>query len=339
MSGKSRDERVMRDQLIGYLLDALEPHERSLVEQKLAQDASLRRELSVLQRSLTGLDADRGHYDPPEDLTERTMELISESTSRLASLPRMTPDTTPATARSRASITDLIVAGGLLIAASLVFIPAVSQSRHTASVTGCQNNLRQLGVALSNYSDRHERLFPSVPTKGPMAAAGIYANTLLHNGFLDNPHVVICPASSLAANANTFHVPTEDELTKAEAPKLAEMQRSMGGSYGYTLGYVSKGRYHTTKNFGRTKFALLADSPTCGTTSSVVTENHGGMGQNVLFEDGHVAHLTRRTPEGCGDDIFLNDQGEVSAGMHRDDAVIAPSPAKPIIWPVALQGE
>jgi hypothetical protein len=63
------------------------------------------------------------------------------------------------------------------------------------------------------------------------------------------------------------------------------------------------------------------------------------MGQNVLFEDGHVAHLTRRSPEGCGDDIFLNDQGEVSAGMHRDDAVIAPSPAKPIIWPVALQGE
>jgi hypothetical protein len=172
-----------------------------------------------------------------------------------------------------------------------------------------------------------------------MAAAGIYANTLFQNGFLDDPHLVICPASALADNARTFRVPTTDELQKAEAPKLIELQRSMGGSYGYTLGYVSKGRYHPTKNFGRSKFALMADAPSSAPTSKIVTDNHGGTGQNVLFEDGHVAHLTNRTPEGCGDDIFLNDQGEVSAGMHRDDAVIAPSPAKPIIWPVALQGE
>ena len=329
----------MRDQLIGYLLDALDPQERSVLERKLAEDIGLRRELSVLQRSLAGLDADRGHYDPPECLVERTLELVAEKSSQITRLPKMTPVTTPPVARSRWTIADLVVTAGVLIAASLIFIPAVSQSRHSARVAGCQNNLRQLGVALASYSEANDRIFPHVPTKGPRAAAGIYANTLFHSGFLDDPNLVICPASALAENAKTFHVPTTDELQRAEAPKLAELQRSMGGSYGYTLGYVSKGRYHPTKNLGRSQFALLADAPTCAPASNIVSDNHGGIGQNVLFEDGHVANLTSRTTEGCGDDIFLNDQGEVSAGMHRDDAVIAPSPAKPIIWPVALQGE
>jgi hypothetical protein len=329
----------MRDQLIGYLLDALDPYERAALERKLAKNTTLRRELAVLQRSLVGLDADRGHYDPPEGLAERTQEFVAQESSRLSRLPCMTPDRTPSGARSRWTVADLVVSAGVLLAASLIFIPAVSQSRYSARVTGCQNNLRQLGVALSSYAEKNSGYFPNVPTKGPLAAAGIYANTLFHNGFLDDPHLVICPASALADNARTFRVPTTDELQKAEAPQLVELQHSMGGSYGYTLGYVSKGRYHPTKNFGRATFALLADAPTCAPKSNIVTDNHGGTGQNVLFEDGHVAHLTCRTSEGCGDDIFLNDQGEVSAGTHRDDAVIAPSPAKPIIWPVALKGE
>lgn len=329
----------MRDQLIGYLLDAIDPNERASVERELVQNAELRRELALLQRSLTGLDTDRGHYDPPIDLVERTLEFVGDSPSRTPVLPRMSPDRSPPIGRSRWTIADLLVTAGVLIAASLVFIPAVRQSRYTSRVTGCQNNLRQLGVALASYAERNDRFFPQVPTKGPLAAAGVYAQTLVYSGFLDDPHLVICPASALAENARTFHVPSAEELRDAEAPKLVELHRSMGGSYGYTLGYVAKGRYHPTKNFGRVNFALMADTPTCAPTNNVVTDNHGGTGQNVLFEDGHVAHLTCRTAEGCGDDIFLNDQGEVSAGTHRDDSVIAPSPAKPVIWPMALQGE
>ena len=328
----------MRDQLIGYLLDALEPHERAAVERKLSQDASLRRELTLLQRSLAGLDADRGHYDPPEGLAQQTVEFV-QTAAKIAALPRMTPDLSASMGASRWRIADLVVAAGVLVGASLLFIPAVSQSRYSTRVSGCQNNLRQLGVALVNYSESNDRYFPHVPSKGPLAAAGVYAQTLVQSGFLDDPHLIICPASALAENAHTFHVPTTEEMHAAEAPRLVELQREMGGSYGYTLGYVSKGRYRPTKNFGRSSFALMADTPKCAPAGDIVTDNHGGAGQNVLFEDGHVAHLTGRTSEGCGDDIFLNDQGEVCAGTHRDDAVIAPSPARPIIWPVALQGE
>src|SRR5690349_4317616 len=107
----------MRDQLIGYLLDALEPFERVALERKLAEDSALRKQLQILQRSLVGLDADRGHYDPPEGLTERTMEFVAEPT--LATSPVcMTPDRSPPNSRPRWSLADLVVSAGVLIAAS-----------------------------------------------------------------------------------------------------------------------------------------------------------------------------------------------------------------------------
>lgn len=329
----------MQDQLIGYLLGALEPAEQLAVERQLRDDATLRSELHLLQRMLAGFDVDRGSYDPPEGLTEQTLELVAGHTSRQLAAVRMSPDRSPPSRRSTWSLVDLMICAGVLIVASLIFIPAVDQSRQSARVAGCQNNLRKIGVALASYSDQHHRYFPQVPTQGPLAVAGVYAHTLIYSGYLEDPNLVICPATTLAEKPETFKVPTYAELKEAAAPKLAQLQRAMGGSYGYSLGYVSKGRYRSTKNLGRSTFALVADSPTCAPINNQVSENHVGLGQNVLFEDGHVETLIGRTSHGCGDDIFLNDQGEVSAGMHRDDAVIAPSPAKPIIWPVALEGE
>ena len=58
--------------------------------------------------------------------------------------------------------------------------------------------------------------------------------------------------------------------------------------------------------------------------------NHGRSGQNVLFEDGHVKFLTKCTDEGCPDHIYLNDDGQPTAGVHRDDAVIGSSSAHPL---------
>ena len=62
--------------------------------------------------------------------------------------------------------------------------------------------------------------------------------------------------------------------------------------------------------------------------------NHGGCGQNVLFEDGHVQYLTTCNAEGCKDHIFTNDDGLVAPGRHVNDAVIGPSPLKPVASPM-----
>jgi len=116
----------------------------------------------------------------------------------------------------------------------------------------------------------------------------------------------------------------------------------MGGSYGYNLGYLLDGRYHSTDNLQRPTFALMADAPdsesvrgesvrgNSAVPAQLSSLNHGRRGQNVLFEDGHVEFLKGCNAEGCPDNIFLNDRGQPTAGVHRDDAVIGPSHAHPL---------
>jgi hypothetical protein len=108
----------------------------------------------------------------------------------------------------------------------------------------------------------------------------------------------------------------------------------VGGSYGYTLGYVSRGRYRPTKNLGRANFAIVADAP--NPTPPYHSHNHGGCGQNVLFEDLHVQYLTTCKAHGCTDDIFTNDDGKVAPGLHAHDSVIGPSALR-ILVPVSQE--
>ena len=172
--------------------------------------------------------------------------------------------------------------------------------------------------------------FPDVAPEGKLAVAGVYAPKLQAQGLLPNSSLVICPASELAEHADSFHVPTLTEVQNADGDALTSLQKTMGGSYGYSLGYVSNGDYKPTRNLNRSTFALMADAP-CAKTSGGHSSNHGGCGQNVLFEDGHVGYLTSCTSQGGRDHIFLNDSGKVAAGLHCDDAVIGTSAAHPLL--------
>jgi prepilin-type processing-associated H-X9-DG protein len=55
---------------------------------------------------------------------------------------------------------------------------------------------------------------------------------------------------------------------------------------------------------------------------------HGGTGQNVLFIDGSVRFVTSRqvTP---GDDMYLNFDDRILAGVREGDTVLAASDASP----------
>jgi hypothetical protein len=79
----------------------------------------------------------------------------------------------------------------------------------------------------------------------------------------------------------------------------------------------------------------MADAPDLelsakSTPGQLSSFNHGRSGQNVLFEDGHVKFLTKCTNEGCPDHIYLNDDQQPTAGVHRDDAVTGSSSAHPL---------
>ncbi len=67
----------MREQLLGYLLEALEPDERHRLEAELLQDPTLQRDLEELNDSLEPLRLTEGPPEPPAGLAERTCQMIA----------------------------------------------------------------------------------------------------------------------------------------------------------------------------------------------------------------------------------------------------------------------
>jgi hypothetical protein len=268
----------------------------------------------------------------PPGLAERTCRYVAER--RAAPLPakgRLRPETAPPSWISRMSWLDMVMATTVVAAACLLIFPAVQRSRYYARLNACQDNLRDLGSSLTQYSQINNGYFPPVPTQGKLASAGIYAPTLADKGLLTDVSRVVCPESSLASKMEGFRVPTFRELELTPTAKVDGLRPVMGGSYGYNLGYVSNGKYQATKNLYRDNFAIMSDSPNPN-DPNLLSSNHGGRGQNVLFENGSVQFLTSTKALNSNDDIFTNDDGLVAAGLNPNDSVIGASSAAPITF-------
>lgn len=329
----------VEQQLLGYLLGALDDGEREAVEEEIQRDSQLRDQLVRLRRRLEPLRQAEVEYDPPAGLANRACELVAayagthcqQAAAPLPAPPAVTEAAPPVGlwgAGRPWSWPDFAVVTGIVLSAVVLIFPAIETSRFKAQLFTCQDHLRQLGQSLTDYSMRHRGFFPQLPQPGTVAAAGIYAPVLLRDGFLDDKRSVLCPGSTLAADPQ-FRVPTVDELQTAGGQDLARLRSVMGGSYGYSLGYMEDGQYHPTRNLGRSQFALMADAPSVSLPGHQ-SLNHGGRGQNVLFEDGRVLFLT--TPKaGEGDDFFVNDAGVVAPGDHRNDSVIGTSDTVPAV--------
>lgn len=318
MNPKEPDTEV---ELLGFLLDALESDEREALAARLAADSELRRAVQRLRGALVPLSADAEYIAPPAGLAERCCQFVERQLS--ATMAR----TEFAEQRTTWRWLDLAVAASVLFVASMLFFPSVMQSKFDQQVAMCSENLRQISSGLWQYSQQHGGYFPFVPPKGNLAAAGVFGPVLTEGRYLEKPETLLCP-SSPQARADAAPV-SLDSLRKADGEQLLALQRNMGGSYGYALGYEQDGRYYGHRNRARARFALVADSssPQQGGDASL---NHEGRGQNVLYEDGHVQFQRTCTAVGCQDDIYHNDLGIIGAGQHVNDSVVAPSWARPV---------
>jgi len=312
----------MRQNLFGYLLDALEAEEHEQVEAGLQADERLRQDMELLRRGLSPLAYDKDSLEVPDGLADRVCCRVADYAQRAT--PRSMMHEPPAATSRHWSMQDLFVAAGIVIAASLLFFPAVSHSRFNARIAGCQNNLRMIGNSLTHYSQQHGNFFPNVPLSGNLASAGVFAPKLLDSGFLDCPRWLVCPSSALAGKGE-FKVPSCSELKAASPEQLKKLRGILSGSYGYSLGYEEGGKYRVPKNGNRSTYAVMSDSPN-RQSKGYQSTNHGGLGQNVWFEDGHVEFLRDGMVSGKrNDNIFLNNLGKVAPGINRDDAVIGTS--------------
>lgn len=323
----------MDELLIGYALDALDEPAQRQVEAYLAQNPKARERLALLEQSLAPLAADEYPVEAPDRLVERTLARVAE---RICS-PHQPDDLPTAPPVSRSSVSsprtwwrraDVLVAACLiltLLGVGLTILNNMRAPSSAANVALCKNNLRQFHFALQHYHD-HYRQFPNVSREAPRDVAGMVVPMLSDAGVLPEGTSVGCPGvgSRLVCSLSVASLRAmSDEDFDKHAPTLSLC-------YAYSLGY----RDNTGMQRGPgdvppgswSQLPIMADRPPAeGIIRNSI--NHSKDGQNVLFADGHVAFLDRRI--GGGDDIFLNRENRVGAGLDVNDFVLGYSSARP----------
>lgn len=351
----------MRDDLVGYLLGALEPPESNRIEGLLADpDAGprIRRELDLLGRAIAPLAPDRDPIRAPAGLANRTLKTIAdrsaaESPARherhrrpergVAPQARPGPATVtfPPDRRPRhlpdAGRSDGAAADGMswiekailaatALAACILVLPALSQLVDDARRTGTERRLGRMGSALQGYASSHRR-YPSPPDASPMSRGGLYAPTLVsEHRIVPDGDAVLVPGSSLS-KSGTFRVPSLEELRAAVGtPAFDEMVKTMGGDFGYTLGHRdASGKLQPIRALNRGHHPLMADAPD---ESGERSDNHPDGLHHVLYEDGRVGKLIGADIHG-DDHLFRNHDGHAAAGKDEEDAVIGDSHQQP----------
>jgi len=329
----------MRQQLLGYLLGALDAPEQERVEEQLQRDPRLREQLEELDASLKPLREQPPFPEPPEGLAQRTCQFVKREIEHrqltLASAASASAETATDGGRRRWSLADMVVAGGVIAATALLFFPAIANSRIESGKIGCQDNLRQLHIALMQYADANHGFFPAVPPEGELSFAGIYGPLLHHGGYAGDPRLFVCPATNTSDSNEPhslarFRIPTLVDLRSCQGRALAALRRHAGGSYAYTLGFMINGTYYGVRQKGRGHFAIIADTPSAHLAGRQ-SDNHAGRGQNVLYGDGRVLFLKTCEAEFDCDHLFLSDRNLVEAGRHWEDDVLGHSTASPVL--------
>jgi hypothetical protein len=219
-----------------------------------------------------------------------------------------------------------------------MLLPAVAEGRFEARKNACQDQLRQLGTALTQFVGRNEgNRLPAVAGSGPEAFAGVYAVRLRDAGLLDDPTLRWCPSLD-PPNISTDPDPVTTlvsvkQLHQSTVDQLRQIQRSAGGHYAYTLGVIERDHLTSPRFESRSSFAVMSDAPLSSGNAAELARSfgHSGIGINVLFEDGRVQFLPLASLAEIPDHPLMNHHRQTEAGVNIDDASLSPSWRPPFI--------
>lgn len=224
----------MQEDLIGYLLGALEPDEMRRIERWLQESEEARERLAELERALgffgdsetpvescENVESDEVEM-PPADLVSRTLaalpplpparesnqlnddaaldqplaESLQWQENGSMDLPQvsLSPSTESSDAH-RLGLRDWFASVAAACVVVAITIPSLVEGRFLARKQACQDNLRELGIAMTQFVNRNaEQRLPSIAADGYQAFAGMYAPRLREAGLLSDDQTTLCPS-------------------------------------------------------------------------------------------------------------------------------------------------
>jgi hypothetical protein len=313
----------MDENLIGYLLNTLDPQEHAEVEAYLRAHPEASTRLELLRRSLQSLESLGDVPAPPATLVIGTLARVAEVRCQaLPQAPQPARGQTAVASRRWLRRADVLVAASLLILIGGLAAPAVASFWHDYQRTKCQNNLRVFWQALQMYGTDHNGQLPKVEDKGPGSVAGVFVPVLHDAGLLPVDARVICSGHGGTSGPPPTMAGLQDLWNRPNRSEYFRVTREMAGDYAYSLGHYKDGVLCGPRLDDDGYVSLLADSRPPGSASEN-SPNHGGSGQNVLSVGGHVRWCTH--PWIRNDNIYVNDLHEIAAGVSPRDVVLAPS--------------
>jgi prepilin-type N-terminal cleavage/methylation domain-containing protein/prepilin-type processing-associated H-X9-DG protein len=238
------------------------------------------------------------------------------------------------------TLIELLVVIAIIAILIGILLPMLEKGRENAIEVKCATNLRQIGEAISIYTNENHGQYPRtiyVPgaalafgtnpaAVNPFDATGPQPNDVTAALFLlirtehIEPVVFTCPYTDV----NVFEADNAQNLTSRS--NFTDYKKNLGYSYAnpYPDQPATDAGYKLTSHTSA-GFAVAADlnSGEGGKTNS---DNHEDRGQNVLYADGHV---TWQTTALCGlnnDNIYINKNGvTVGSPVDAEDSVLLPT--------------
>jgi len=326
-----------REQLMDYLLDALNKSERDLVQARLRQDPAFRRELASARLQVAQIQAARRPFAPPPGLAQRTCDFVFAQARRLqaevAKRWAMTPYSSIPGWAGRVRWIDMAVTATILVMAALIVLPAVRVGRLQARLASCEADLREVSLALAGYQQGRNAQPTEVSSEGRLANASFYGPVLVRNGFLASPRR-LNNSELLLVNNRRLRVPTVEDLQLACERQAARLRvrYHAGGSYPCNFGPPDRIVLVPAKNLPQPVAVLPANNSPADLAPEHQQLDRHEPDQSVAFDQGGV-NLVPATPASPAEDIFANDYHLVSSEIPIDDAVIGGS-ASPQIFEV-----
>lgn len=332
---------ISDDQLLGYVLGALDQEELKRISAAVQADETLQRRLRALQAMPDPMGADYEPIDPPASMVDRLMDRLAGESS-LAENAAGDADLKPGRALSpavdrehpehRSWLDALTVFAVGLILLGLVG-PAITASRESARQSMCAAGLSKLGEHLRDFAMHNRRQsIPEIPVSGPLSFAGAYALQLHDAHYLVDNQNLWCPTGAvrIVAGSRRASLPSTDDFLRMPEPDRREWRRVAGGNYAYSLGVMVDDEHRMPTLDGPTTHAILADAPTQLDDDRFSFAVHFGEAANVLYEDGHVELLRVDLPLDLVDHPFFNHDGKIEAGLEEDDSALGSSFISPL---------
>lgn len=135
--------------------------------------------------------------------------------------------------RSRAAFTliELLIVVAIMGILAAILLPALARAREASRRSSCLNNLKQMGVAMTLYTDEHEGHFPP---KASRVRSFMVAYSTLFPEYLSDVRVLVCPSDSRQVQDELVSIQEDAALTSIQRDDLL----SVSYSYVY-LGFVT----------------------------------------------------------------------------------------------------